>query len=414
MKHLEECTHMAFNENASVGTDTGETVTQKPPVTDLNLPGLEDVERLVVPSDPSTRSFIPFGIDGILVIISPYGEILRMSKYIAEDNPRVICLDSPGISGGRRFLNRLGARMQRRARERNSGLSIRLMADLIVEDPIETRLEWINGRWPCIHYEIDGVLISVLLTVNKGVLSQQYFIENPSKESKAVRFALQVQGATVRTLRLANGQWAQYNLDDEIEPIFQRNAGGLYNIVENGHERSPVEPYQQDGDAVPNVVNGEAVFAVFHNGEILKLDPTASVPIRLPWEADSNGKDSGDPDEDKKGNFDETVPSPSSGVLHVAAKGVQRLVLQYQVQSHSIEQPRSLQCLDLKTFLKSDQSRNWSFKEDHKFNSIFRRYLEHILCLCLVDVMPDAGKERRIPFINDVTLESASTPLGDL
>lgn len=61
-----------------------------------------------------------------------------MSKYIAEDNPRVICLDSPGINGGRRFLNGLGARMQRRARERKSGLSIYLMSDSIVEDPIKT------------------------------------------------------------------------------------------------------------------------------------------------------------------------------------------------------------------------------------------------------------------------------------
>ena len=408
---------MAFDENASVGTGTGENISPKPPVTGINLPGLEDVERLVVPSDPSTQSFIPFGIDGILVIISPYGEVLRMSKYIAEDNPRVICLDSPGISGGRRFLNGLGARMQRRARERNSGLSIRLMGNSIVEDPINTRLEWINGRWPCIHYEIGNVLISVLFTVNKGVLSQQFFIENPSSESKAVRFALQVQGATVRTLRVAHGQWApsdEYDLNDEIEPRLRPNASGLYNIVEKGHERSPHEPYQQDGDAVPNVVKGEAVFAVFHNGELLKLDRTASVPIRLPWDPDSDSEDSGDPDDDIKNRSAQTVPSPSSGVVQVASGGVQKLVLQYKVQSHSIEQHRSLQILDVETFLKSDQSKNWSFKEDHKFNSIFRRYLEHILCLCLIDVMPNPGKERRIPFMNDVTLESASTPLSDL
>lgn len=406
---------MVLDENASIGTGTGENISQNPPVTDFNLPGLEDVERLVVPSDPSTQSFIPFGIDGTLVIISPYGDVLRLSKYIAEDNPRVICLDSPGISGGRRFLNGLGARMRRRAGERNSGLSIRFKTDSVVEDPIKTRLEWINGRWPCIHYKIDGVFISVLLTVNKGVLSQQYIIKNPSGESKAVRFALQDQGATVRTLRVAHGQWSpsdEYDFDDEMEPQLRTNTSGVYKLVEKGHERSPVEPYQQDGDAVPNVAN--AVFAVFHNGELLNLDRTASVPIRLPWEADSNGDDSGDADDDIKGKSDETVPSPSSGVLQVASKGVQKLVLQYKVHSHSVEQPRSLEYLDLETFLKSDQSRNWSFKEDHKFNSIFRRYLEHILCLCLVDIMPDPDKERRIPFMNDVTLESASTPLGDL
>ncbi|KAF6232731.1 hypothetical protein HO173_008945 [Letharia columbiana] len=169
---------MAFDENASLGTETGESISQKPPVTKANLCGLEGVERLVVPSDKSTRSFIPFGVDGTLVIISPYGEVLRMSKYIADDNPRVICLSSPGISMDRRYLNGLGARMQRRAQIRKSGLSIRLMADSKVEDPIKTPLEWINGRWPCIHYEIDGVLVSVLFTVNEGVLSQQFSIEN--------------------------------------------------------------------------------------------------------------------------------------------------------------------------------------------------------------------------------------------
>lgn len=404
---------MGFDENASVGTDAGENTSQKPPMTDVNLPGLDGLERLVVPSDSRTQSFIPFGIDGITVIISPYGEVLRMSKYIAEDNPRLVCLDSPGISGSRRFLNGLGVGLQRRARERNSGLGIRIMAESVVEDPITTRLEWINGRWPCVHYEIDGFLVSVLLTVIEGVLSQQFFIENPSSESKAFRFALQVQNATVKTLRVAHGRWTPsddaYDLD-ESEPPLQPNASGLYAIVETEHERSLDEPLQQHGDAVPDVVKGRAVFAVFHNSELLKLDRTASVPIRLPWDPDSGGG----LDDDLKSKSDQTVPSASSGVLQVASKGVQKLVVQYKVQSHDTEQPRSLQCLNVETFLKSGQSRSWSFKEDHEFNSIFRRYLEHIMCLCLVDVKLDPGKERRIPFMNDITLESASTPLGDL
>lgn len=177
---------------------------------------------------------------------------------------------------------------------------------------------------------------------------------------------------------------------------------------------SPDEPNQQDGDAVLNVVKGGTGFAVFHNGGLLKLDRTASIPIRLPWDPDSDGEDSGDSEDDIKSKSDQTAPSPSFGVLQVASKGVQKLVLQYKVQSHSIGQPRSLHCSDVKTFLKSDQSRSWCFKDDLTCNSIFRRYLEHILCLCLVDVMPDPGKEHCIPFMNDVTLEKASTPLGDL
>lgn len=397
---------MVFDENASVGTDAGENISQMPPVTDFNLPGLDGVERLVVPSEPSTRSFIPFGIDGVTVIISPYGEVLRMSKYIAEDNPRVICLDSPGITGGRRFLKGLGAGMQRRALERNSGLGIDFMADSIVEDPIKTRLEWINGRWPCIQYELDGFLISVLFTVNEGVLSQQFFIENPSSESKAVRFALQVQNAIIRTLRVAHGRWtpsdASYDLEGSVPPL-QPNASGLYNIVEREHKTTR-------NDAVPDGVKGEAVFAVIHNGKTLVLDRTASIPISLPWDPDS-GRNS---DDDVKSKSDQTIPSASSGFLEVAPQAVQKLVVQYKLQSHDIEQPWSLQSLNVESFLKSDQSRSWSFQKDHEFNPIFRRHLEHILCLCLVDVMPDLGKERRVPFMNDITLESASTPLGDL
>lgn len=407
---------MASNENASVGTETGESIPRKPPLTDSNLPGLLDgLERLVVPSDRSTRSCIPFGADGVLVMISPYGEVLRVSRYIAEDDPRVICLDSPGLSTGRRFLTGLGVRMHRRAQLRKSGLSICLMADSKVEDPILQRgLEWINGRWPCIRYEIKGVLVSVLFTVNEGVLSQQFFIENPSSESKAVHFALQIRGATVKTLRIAHGRWALPDEYDNLEPLPQPNASGSYNIVEKDHERSSYEPLQQDDDAVTNVVKGEAAITIFHNGELLDLDGKASVPIRNPYFPDIDDEDSDNRNSDAQSRSDNTVPSASSGLLQVASNGFQKLVLQYELQPHSGAESRSPRCLDVETFLKSDQSRNWSFKEDHKFNPIFRRYLEHILCLCLVDITPDPGKERRIPFMNDVTMELESTPLGDL
>ena len=410
----------AFEENASAGTETGESRAQKDPMTTSDLPGLEGLERLVVPSDRSTRSFIPFGIDGISVIISPYGEVLRMSKYIAEDNPRVICLDSPGISTGRSYPNGLGARMQRRARMRHSGLNIRLMADSNVEDPIlETRLEWINGRWPCVRYEIDGILVSVLFTVNEGVLSQQFFIGNPSGENKAVHFALQIRGATVRTLCVARGQWAsvdEYDLlpHEPEEPQPQPNASSLYTLVERKGERSFNETLQKDFDAVRNVVIGEALIAVFHNGELLKLDEKASVPINDPYASDNDDGDGESPDGDAQSNSNQTIPSASSGVLKVASKGIQKLSLQYELQCHTGEGSRSPEYLDAETFLKSDQSSNWSFKEDHAFNPIFKRYLEHILCLCMVDVKPDRSKERRIPFVNDVTLERESTPLGDL
>lgn len=165
---------MAFNERAFVSTETCESM-QQPPVTN-DLPRLEGLERLVVPSDKKTRSFIPFGIDGTSIMISPYEEVLRMSKYIAGDNPRVLCLHSQRVGYS---LGGLGNRMQWQAQRRDVGLGIRLMTHSEVEDPI---LEWI--------------------------LSQQIFMENPSSVNKTVRFALQIRGAMVSTLRVTHGRWA--------------------------------------------------------------------------------------------------------------------------------------------------------------------------------------------------------------
>lgn len=384
---------MAFNMDASVDMDTNDGMTQNPPVTKCDVPGLEGLERLVVPSDGRTRSFIPFGIDGVLAVISPYGDVLRMTKYIAGPSPRVICLDAPGNSWDHRDLYGLGAKMERQVRQRNCGLGIRLMAASEVQDPI---LEWINGRWPCVRYGVDGTLVSIIFTVNAGVLSQQLIVENPSSEDKAVRFALETGDATVTSLRVAQGRWTSSDSLHVMEPL---NARGCYRIAEDPHEI-----LQQDHHPATDAVKGEARIAVFHNGELLKLADHASVPIR----------DDDQPDGDVQSNSDHTVPSAPSAILQVASKAIHKLVLQCELQSHSREDSWNPKCLNVESFLRSEQSKSWSFNEHHELNPIFRRHLEHILCLCLVNIPPDQGEERRVPFINDVTLDSESTPLSDL
>ena len=362
-------------------------------MTNSHLPGLEGLERLVVPSDKETKSFIPFGIDGVLAVISPYGDVLRMTKYIPGSSPRVICLDAPGSSWDHRYLSNLGAEMEWQVRQRNCGLGIRLMAASEVQDPI---LEWINGRWPCVRYGVDGILVSILFTVNAGVLSQQLIIENPSSEDKIVRFALETGDATVSTLRLAEGQWTPSDSLHVLEPL---NARGCYRIAED-----PNETRQQDHHPATDAVKGEARIAIFHNAELFTLGDHASVPIR----------DDDEPDGDVQSKPDPTVLSALSGTLQVASKGIHKLVLQCELQSHSGEDSWNPKYLHAESFLKSEMSKSWSFKEHHELNPIFRRYLEHILCLCLVNVAPDSGEEPRVAFINDVTLESNSTPLSDL
>ena len=384
---------MAFNKDASVGMETHDSIPQNPPVTNSDLPGLEGLERLVVPSDISTKSFIPFGIDGVLAVISPNGDVLRMTKYIPGSSPRVICLDAPGSSWDHRGLYNLGAKLEWQVRRRSCGLGIRLMAASEIEDP---NLEWINGRWPCIRYGVDGTLVSILFTLNAGVLSQQLIIENPSSEDKVVRFALETGDATIRTLHVAQSQWTPSNSLHVLEPL---NARGCYRIAEDTHEN-----LQQDHHPATDAVKGEARIAIFHNGELFKLGDYAPVPIR----------DDDERDGDVQSKSDHTVPSAPSGTLQVASKGIHKLVLQCELQSHNGEDSWNPKYLNSESFLKSEMSKSWSFKEHHELNPIFRRYLEHILCLCLVNVPPEQGEECRVPFINDVTLESKSTPLSDL
>ena len=384
---------MASNKDASVGMETDGSIPQNPPVTDCDLPGFEGLERLVVPSDRRTRSFIPFGIDGVLAVISPYGDVLRMTKYMAGHSPHVICLDAPGNRWDHRDLNGLGAEMDWQVQQRNWGLGIRLMAASEVEDPT---LEWINGRWPCVRYGVDGTIVSILLTVNAGVLSQQLTIENPSGVDKDVHFALETGDAIVSTLRVAQGRWTSSDSSHVMESL---NAKGCYRIAEH-----PPEALQHDPYPATDAVKGEARIAIFHNAELLKLGDHASIPIR----------DDDQPDGDLQSKSDKTVPSTPSGILQVAPKAIHKLVLQCELQPHSPEDSWIPKSLDVESFLRSEKSKSWSFNEHHELNPIFRRHLEHILCLCLVNMPPDQGEERRVPFINDVTLESESTPLGDL
>lgn len=55
---------------------------------------VESLERLVVPSQPGTDTFIPFGIDGTSVAMNRYGEIFSILLQVADENQQVIALDT--------------------------------------------------------------------------------------------------------------------------------------------------------------------------------------------------------------------------------------------------------------------------------------------------------------------------------
>ena len=387
------------------------------------------VETLIVPSDADTKTFIPFGMDGTSVIISPYGDILRMSRYLEEDEPRIICLGSPALRGYQRDLVGVGDMLHEVAQTLDAGLHIRLLpksGDQI--SSMETRLEWINGRWPCIYFEIDGLEVSVLFTVNHGILSQQYLIGNPSAEQKSFRFALQIGGAQVNTLHVEETRWVGADVDEwsEEQQNLPHTSYG-FQIAEKEWEKTP-ETMGQDVDTAkiatqgealaPETVHhgsgtakittrGEAVIAVFHNDELLKPENAFQIPIG------SNDSDSDTEESDDEQKLGNNASSAPSNLLDVASCGVQKLVVQYNLQPYGCQDSKVSLFQETGAFLKSEGCGNWSFVKDDDFNPVFRRHLEYILCLCLIKDGPRLERQY-VPFINDITFESGSTPMNDL
>ena len=369
----------------------------------------KDVETLIVPSDPGIKTFIPFGMDGTSVIISPYGEILRMSRYLDEDEPRIICLGSPKLEGYHRDLGSVGGKLHDLAQAVGTGFHVRLMPASGEEEisGMKTRLEWINGRWPCIYYQQDGLDVSVLFTVDRGILSQQYLIANPSAEQKSFRFALQIGGAQVNTLHVDGAEWVGANDEwsDEIRNL--PHTIHAFHVAEKLWDESP-DATQHGSDSAKSSTRGEAVIAILHNDELLAHENAFQIPI---WRNDSDSDDGESDDEQKS---EKQISSASSSLLNVASSGVQKLVVQYNLGPYGVEDSQVLLPQETGTLLRSEISRNWSFVKDDDFNPIYRRHLEYILCLCVISDRQRPEEQCRNPFINDITFESESTPMNDL
>ena len=181
------------------------------------------------------------------------------------------------------------------------------------------------------------------------------------------------------------------------EPSILPDKRGFLRISERELETPP-----RDDDHTRSVVRGEAVFAVFHNGSSVTL---GDIPISVP-RGDGASDDAGEPDRKRP------LDSPKS--LQIKPKGMERLTVQYRIQSYGSQDSQVLQYLEVEKSLKNDRFGDWSFQQDDNFNPIFRRHLEHILCLCLVSIVPKSGQQRQVAFMNDFTFESGSTIVNDL
>ena len=395
--------------------------------------GLNGVETLIVPSNPGTKTFIPFGIDGTSVIISAYGEILRMSQYLAEDEPRMICLGSPTLRGYQRDFASVADWLHELAQGQESGLHVHLRPASGGEPSImETKLVWINGRWPCISYEVGGLDVSVLFTVDGGILSQRYLIANSSAEPRSIRYTLQAGGAQVNTLHVDDQHWAGASGDEWTEkyqfdlshsthafyisetqhnpPDVTQNNDDIAKITTQAEHAIP-EAVQHDSEIPKITTRGQAVIALYHNDELVAPENAFQAPIR------ANVHDSDGDESDDEVNAGKNTSAAFSEPLHVVPYDVQKLVVQYRLQPYDEFNDQDSEVLhprDINALVKREESENWSFVQDDEFNPIFRRHLEHILCLCVVNESPDAEQQHHVPFINDITFGSGSKPINDL
>ncbi|MCJ1230558.1 hypothetical protein MMC12_007232 [Toensbergia leucococca] len=132
------------------------------------------------------------------------------------------------------------------------------------------------------------------------------------------------------------------------------------------------------------------------------------------------GNRSEDPEEESYVAEDQTEPNSEvtsdegqRSSFCVPSKGVQELMGRFKVQLSGEQDPNSLDYSDVGTFLTGEKSVRWDFPQDHKFNSIFRRHLEHILSICLIHVHGRSGRELCTVFVNHSTFNSLSTPVSD-
>jgi len=140
---------------------------------------------------------------------------------------------------------------------------------------------------------------------------------------------------------------------------------------------------QRDGTTNENSTRSEAVMAIFHCGIRISSENIVLIPVE-------------DENPARRGMKNLPLSQESFSMLYVPPHGVQELILQYRLRPHRNKEMSYLSYLDVGTFLHNDQPGSCGFERDIEFNTIFRRNLEHILCLCLVKNIPDSKSGSRI------------------
>ncbi|KAH8812642.1 hypothetical protein F5884DRAFT_878489 [Xylogone sp. PMI_703] len=360
-------------------------------VASLETSDTHDLEPLTILSECNKKPYISSGLNGTTAIISPYGEVLNISKSITEisataetkstiesesiDNRklRILSLDCKGLINCSRPGMERRREFQRLAEEQAPGDSTGLGLCLeSVEADLNPSLSWVNDRWPRVTYSSEGIDISVQFTIQgeDNVLWQQYTITNDTNEDKSV------------PLFFRTGEMELSSNEPDIDNVYTKPLDADECPIEWNKDRYCVHVEGSKSTA-------EALIYVFSNGTLITNLEMDDSPIQ--WQRWWHGR--------------------SKGFL-VPKNRVQEVTIAYKIQQKDEAEKSSSAYVDIYSFLKNDKPRNAFFERDRIFAPLFRRHLEHILCACSLPLAGTTDGKEYITFTNGNALYPFSaTPL---
>ncbi len=346
----------------------------------------DDLKPLFIPSRCEKKTYTCFGLNGTTAIISPYGEILNISKSITEikataetkseiefkstdnRNQRILSLDCHAVVNcsrtGMERRRRFQELAEREAPGGDTGLGLCIES---VNANMNPKLSWLNDRWPRITYSLEGINVSVKFAIQgeENILLQQYIITNSTNEDKDLPLLL-----TTRWTELSNNE--PDDRDVYTEPLVAESF-----------------PVEWDADHRHIHIEGsentaEAMIHVFHNGDLIDLNMD-TCPIHWDWNRDY---------------YKFFSPFRRHRRFSVPKGSVQEVTAVYKIQQKGETERSILAYIDTCNFLKNDQPRNTFFKENDEFSPIFRRQLEHILCACSLPLVGMSDDEQYLAITN--------------
>jgi hypothetical protein len=148
----------------------------------------QEIDLLALES--KTLINIPFGYDGCGANITPFGEIIQLTKYIPDkecytENCYYIAETLTTLRA--EWTTKRQKKIEQCCQTPLTGLGLRLKNKIAPQSP---RLEWVHDRWPRITYKDGNTQVQIKFLVSQGTVYQQYTIYNEDDKSFDVNFDL--------------------------------------------------------------------------------------------------------------------------------------------------------------------------------------------------------------------------------